>query len=77
MNRTETSSGIHAHLIIADKSFAFDQYLTLLLLSPFLFLSPTTTDERNNLLRKKAQQIPHGVPPLREIFIPYPEEDML
>lgn len=36
-----------------------------------------TTDQGNNIIRKEAQQVAHGLPSLRKGFLPHPKEDML
>ena len=66
-------------------SYPFDNHCRWYIFFPIKSHTPfpaaiyiiTNTDERNNLLRKKAQQIPHGMPSLREVLLPHPEEDML
>jgi hypothetical protein len=33
-------------------------------------------DKRNDLVREAAQQVPHGVPPVRKGLVSHPEEDV-
>lgn len=39
--------------------------------------SLATTDQGYNIVRKEAQQVPHGLPPLWKNLFPHPKEDML